>query len=261
MTFIREQEGGLVANFFATLGRFTFLTFQALLGGPGILFRKDSRQTFLQQLYIVGIGTLPVATVVAMFTGMILTLQLGIAFKQFSQELMVAYTLSFAMLREMGPFMTGIILASCVGSAMAAQLGTMKINEEVAALEMMSIDPVRFLVAPRMWALIVMAPLLSFYTCIIAFLGGAAIGYTQLNVPFLQFIFEIIAVAEVKDLYVGLFKTAMFGILICSISCSIGFATVQGAAGVGASTRRAVIYSFLAILAGGYFITRFFYVI
>ena len=261
MTFIREQEGGLVANFFATLGRFTFLTFQALLGGPGILFRKDSRQTFLQQLYIVGIGTLPVATVVAMFTGMILTLQLGIAFKQFSQELMVAYTLSFAMLREMGPFMTGIILASCVGSAMAAQLGTMKINEEVAALEMMSIDPVRFLVAPRMWALIVMAPLLSFYTCIIAFLGGAAISYTQLNVPFLQFIFEIIAVAEVKDLYVGLFKTAVFGILICSISCSIGFATVQGAAGVGASTRRAVIYSFLAILAGGYFITRFFYVI
>lgn len=261
MTFIREQEGGLVANFFATLGRFTFLTFQALLGGPVILFRKDSRQTFLQQLYIVGIGTLPVATVVAMFTGMILTLQLGIAFKQFSQELMVAYTLSFAMLREMGPFMTGIILASCVGSAMAAQLGTMKINEEVAALEMMSIDPVRFLVAPRMWALIVMAPLLSFYTCIIAFLGGAAIGYTQLNVPFLQFIFEIIAVAEVKDLYVGLFKTAVFGILICSISCSIGFATVQGAAGVGASTRRAVIYSFLAILAGGYFITRFFYVI
>ncbi|MBO7181959.1 MAG: ABC transporter permease [Kiritimatiellae bacterium] len=261
MTFIREQEGGLVANFFATLGRFTFLTFQALLGGPGILFRKDSRQTFLQQLYIVGIGTLPVATVVAMFTGMILTLQLGIAFKQFSQELMVAYTLSFAMLREMGPFMTGIILASCVGSAMAAQLGTMKINEEVAALEMMSIDPVRFLVAPRMWALIVMAPLLSFYTCIIAFLGGAAIGYTQLNVPFLQFIFEIIAVAEVKDLYVGLFKTAVFGILICSIACSIGFATVQGAAGVGASTRRAVIYSFLAILAGGYFITRFFYVI
>ena len=261
MTFIREQEGGLVANFFATLGQFTFLTFQALLGGPGILFRKDSRQTFLQQLYIVGIGTLPVATVVAMFTGMILTLQLGIAFKQFSQELMVAYTLSFAMLREMGPFMTGIILASCVGSAMAAQLGTMKINEEVAALEMMSIDPVRFLVAPRMWALIVMAPLLSFYTCIIAFLGGAAIGYTQLNVPFLQFIFEIIAVAEVKDLYVGLFKTAVFGILICSISCSIGFATVQGAAGVGASTRRAVIYSFLAILAGGYFITRFFYVI
>lgn len=260
MTIIREPEGGALANFFSVLGRAVHLTLQALCGLPGVLFRRESRQTFLQQLYVIGIGTLPVATVVAMFTGMILTLQLGIAFKQFSQELMVAYALSFAMLREMGPFMTGIILASCVGSAMAAQLGTMKINEEIAALEMMSIDPVRFLVAPRMWALVIMAPLLSFYTCIIAFLGAASIGYTQLNVPFLQFIFEVVSAAEVKDLYVGLFKTAFFGILICTISCSVGFATVQGAAGVGASTRRAVIYSFLAILAGGYFVTRFFYV-
>ena len=261
MTIIREPEGGLVANFFAVLGRAVHLAMQALFDLPSVLIKRDCRQTFSQQLYVIGIGTLPVATVVAMFTGMILTLQLGIAFKQFSQEIMVAYTLSYAMLREMGPFMTGIILASCVGSAMAAQLGTMKVNEEIAALEMMSIDPVRFLVAPRMWAMLLMAPVLSFYTCIVAFLGGAAVGYTQLNVPFLQFIFEIVSVAEVKDLYVGLLKTAFFGVLICTISCSVGFATVQGAAGVGASTRRAVIYSFLAILAGGYFVTRFFYVI
>jgi phospholipid/cholesterol/gamma-HCH transport system permease protein len=260
MTIIREPEGGMLAEFFAALGRFVQVMGLALLGLPGVLFRRDARRTFAQQLYVIGIGTLPVATVVAMFTGMILTLQLGIAFKQFSQELMVAYTLSFAMLREMGPFMTGIILASCVGSAMAAQLGTMKVNEEIAALEMMSIDPVRFLVAPRMWALVVMAPLLAFYTCVVSFLGGATIGYTQLNIPFLQFISEIVSVAELKDLYVGLFKTALFGVLICTISCSVGFATVQGAAGVGASTRRAVIYSFLAILAGGYFVTRFFYV-
>jgi phospholipid/cholesterol/gamma-HCH transport system permease protein len=260
MTIIRESEGGLIANFFATLGRAVLLALEALVQLPSVLIKRDSRQTFSQQLYVIGIGTLPVATVVAMFTGMILTLQLGIAFKQFSQEIMVAYTLSYAMLREMGPFMTGIILASCVGSAMAAQLGTMKVNEEIAALEMMSIDPVRFLVAPRMWAMLLMAPVLSFYTCIVAFLGGAAVGYTQLNVPFLQFIFEIVSVAEVKDLYVGLLKTAFFGVLICTISCSVGFATVQGAAGVGASTRRAVIYSFLAILAGGYFVTRFFYV-
>ena len=251
MTIIREPEGGMLAEFFAALGRFVQVMGLALLGLPGVLFRRDARRTFAQQLYVIGIGTLPVATVVAMFTGMILTLQLGIAFKQFSQELMVAYTLSFAMLREMGPFMTGIILASCVGSAMAAQLGTMKVNEEIAALEMMSIDPVRFLVAPR---------ILAFYTCVVSFLGGATIGYTQLNIPFLQFISEIVSVAELKDLYVGLFKTALFGVLICTISCSVGFATVQGAAGVGASTRRAVIYSFLAILAGGYFVTRFFYV-
>ena len=260
MTIVQEREGGVVATFFAALGRSVQLMMLALLGLPWVLLRRDSRQTFSRQLYTIGIGTLPVATVVAMFTGMILTLQLGIAFKQFSQEIMVAYTLSFAMLREMGPFMTGIILASCVGSAMAAQLGTMKINEEIAALEMMSIDPVRFLVAPRMWAILIMAPLLSFSTCIVAFLGGATVGFTQLDVPFLQFVAEIVTVAEVKDLYVGLLKAALFGAFICTISCSVGFATTHGAAGVGASTRRAVIYSFLAILAGGYFVTRFFYV-
>ena len=106
----------------------------------------------------------------------------------------------------------------------------MTVNDEIAALEMMSVDPVRFLVVPRLWAMTLMAPLLSFYTCILAFLGGALVGYTQLNIPFMQFIQGVLDAAEIK-------------------------------AGVGASTRRAVIYSFLAILIGGYFITRCFYVL
>lgn len=260
MTLTREPYGGAVTAFFAALGRTVKLTVLAFLGFPRIVANTDGRRDFAQQAWLVGIGSLPVATVVALFTGMILGLQLGIAFKRLSQELMVAATLAYAMLREMGPFMTGIILASSVGSSMAAQLGTMKVNEEVAALEMMSVDPIRFLVTPRLWALIVMAPLLSFYTCVVAFVGGALVGYTQLNIPFLQFIAEVMAAAEIKDLYVGLFKALFFGVLICGISCSVGFATTQGAAGVGASTRRAVIFSFLAILIGGYFMTRFCYV-
>ncbi len=260
MTFTREPTPGRIAPLLAALGRTATLAGLALAGLPALFARRDTRADFLRQLYVIGIGSLAVATVVALFTGMILGLQLGIAFRQFSQELMVAFTLSYAMLREMGPFMTGIILAACVGSAMAAQLGTMTVNEEVAALEMMGIDPVRFLVVPRLWAMTVMAPLLSFYTCVLAFLGGALVGYTQLNIPFLQFIGQVLDAAEVKDLYVGLLKAAIFGVLISAISCAVGFATTQGAAGVGASTRRAVILSFLAILIGGYFITRFFYV-
>ncbi len=259
MIFTREPiRNGLLA-FCVAIGRTACLTAQALAGFPWILLKRECRATFLRQLYIIGIGSLPVATVVALFTGMILSLQLGIAFRQFSQELMVAYTLTFAMFREMGPFMTGIILAACVGSSMAAQLGAMTINEETAALEMMGIDPVRFLVVPRLWAMAIMAPLLSFYTCIMAFFGGAAVGYTQLNIPFLQFMEQMISAAEMKDLYVGLAKALFFGILVCGISCSVGFATTQGASGVGASTRRAVILSFLSILIGGYFLTRFFY--
>lgn len=260
MTLTGEPYGGPVAAFFAALGRTVKLTLLAAIGLPRVLVNPDGRRTFSRQLWLIGIGSLPVATVVALFTGMILGLQLGIAFRQLSQELMVASTLTYAMLREMGPFMTGVILASSVGSSMAAQLGTMRVNEEVAALEMMSVDPIRFLVTPRLWALAVMAPLLSFYTCVVAFLGGALVGYTQLNIPFLRFLGETMAAAEPKDLYVGLLKALFFGVLVCGISCSVGFATTQGAAGVGASTRRAVILSFLAILIGGYFMTRFCYV-
>ena len=260
MTVLHEPVDGFWRAALAGVGRTARLTGAGLVALPGVLARRAGRRDLARQLYVVGVGSLAVATVVALFTGMILSLQLGIAFRQFSQELMVAMTLAYAMLREMGPFMTGIILAACVGSAMAAQLGTMTVSDETAALEMMGVDPVRFLVAPRLWALVAMAPLLSFYTCVVAFVGGGLVGYTQLGIPFLQFMGEVVEAAEPKDLYVGLLKAAFFGVLVGGISCAVGFATRQGAAGVGASTRRAVVYSFLAILVGGYFVTRCFYV-
>lgn len=256
MILTREACGSMVQTFFAAIGRTVMIIVTGLLSMPLLFVRRDIRRDFARQMYVVGIGTLPVTTVVALFTGMILSLQLGIAFRQLSQELMVATTLAYAMLREMGPFMMGIILASCVGSSMAAQLGAMKINEEIAALEMMSINPVRYLVTARLWAMLCMAPLISFYTCVVAFVGGALIAYTQLDVPFFQFIQGVLESSEVKDLWVGLVKAAIFGVMICGISCNVGFGTTNGAVGVGASTRRAVIYSFLAILIGGYFVTR-----
>ncbi|MDO4527888.1 MAG: ABC transporter permease [bacterium] len=256
MILTREVCGSMVQRGLAAMGRTVFIIVIALLSAPLILFRRDIRADFSRQMYVVGIGTLPVSTVVALFTGMILSLQLGIAFRQLSQELMVASTLAYAMLREMGPFMMGIILASCVGSSMAAQLGAMKINEEITALEMMSVNPVRYLVTARMWAMLIMAPLISFYTCVIAFMGGALVAYTQLDVPFLQFMQGVIDASQTKDLWVGLIKATFFGVMICGISCNVGFGTSNGAVGVGASTRRAVIYSFLAILIGGYFVTR-----
>lgn len=256
MILTREVCGSMVQRGLAAMGRTVFIILTGLLSVPLILFRRDIRADFSRQMYVVGIGTLPVSTVVALFTGMILSLQLGIAFRQLSQELMVASTLAYAMLREMGPFMMGIILASCVGSSMAAQLGAMKINEEITALEMMSVNPVRYLVTARMWAMLIMAPLISFYTCVIAFMGGALVAYTQLDVPFLQFMQGVIDASQTKDLWVGLIKATFFGVMICGISCNVGFGTSNGAVGVGASTRRAVIYSFLAILIGGYFVTR-----
>ena len=146
-----------------------------------------------------------------------------------------------------------------MGSAIAAELGTMKVNDEIAALEIMSISPIRFLAAPRLLALVVMAPILAFYCSVIGTLGGGIVGSTQLGVDFRQYMSSALSIAETKDLFVGLLKAGIFGMLIGAVSVSEGFGTSLGATGVGRSTQRSVIVSFLLILMLGYMVTRVFY--
>jgi phospholipid/cholesterol/gamma-HCH transport system permease protein len=236
----------------------------AILLGASVLclrfaFTRRARREVVVQMFASGIKSLGVITVVGVFTGMILALQTGIELRKFNQEVNIGTAVMVSMLREMGPFMTGLILAACVGSAIAAQLGTMVVSEEVAALEIMSIDPVRFLVMPRLIAMSVMTPILAFYTCIMGVLGGGVVGMTQLGVSWSSYIDNATRFAEVKDLYVGLLKAFLFGVIITTVACHEGFATTQGAVGVGLSTRKSVIVSFLLILIVGYFVTRLFY--
>jgi len=223
------------------------------------MFVRRARREILVQMYVSGIKSLGVITVVAVFTGMILALQTGIELRRFNQEVNIGTAVMVSMLREMGPFMTGLILAACVGSAMAAQLGTMVVSEEIAALEIMSINPVRFLVMPRLVSMCIMTPLLAFYSCVMGVVGGGVVGMTQLGVAWNAYIYNATLYAEVKDLYVGLLKAFLFGIIITIVSCHEGFSTTQGAVGVGMATRKSVIVSFLLILIVGYFVTRLFY--
>lgn len=254
------QFGRRAIDTVCNVGRGTLLFLKAFLMLPQVVVNTRSRRETVMQFYLMGIKSLPVVTVVAVFTGMILSLQTGLELRRFNQEVFIGSAVMVSMLREMGPFMTGLILAACVGSSIAAQMGTMVVNDEVAALEIMSIDPVRFLVLPRMAAMMLITPMMSFYTCMMGMLGGGIVGATQLNVAWNQYVTNALDFAQPKDLYVGLFKALLFGILITVIACYEGFTTTQGALGVGFSTRRAVIASFLAILVVGYFVTRLFYV-
>jgi phospholipid/cholesterol/gamma-HCH transport system permease protein len=223
-------------------------------------FGKRSRSETVTQMFITGIKSLAVITVVALFTGMILALQTGLELRRFGQEVYIGSAVAVSMIREMGPFMTGLIIAASVGSAIAAQLGTMTVSEEIAALEVMSINPNRFLVMPRLVALAVMMPILSVYTNILGILGGAVVGATQLGVSVQSYMDNATEFATNKDLYVGLLKAFIFGIIIATVSCHQGFMTTEGAVGVGKATRRSVIISFLIILVVGYMITRLFYI-
>ena len=241
------------------IGQAGCMTLQALVHMPLLITSNRRRGELVRQMYQMGIKSLPVITIVGLFIGMVLGLQVGLELRRFNQEIYIGSGVMVAMLREMGPFMTGLILAACVGSSMAAQLGTMTVNDEVAALEIMSIDPVRFLMTPRLAAMILMMPVLSFYGCILGVIGGGVVGLTQLNVPWEQYMRMAMHFAEARDLYVGLLKALLFGIVITSVSCYEGFTTKQGAVGVGQATRRSVITSFLLILVLGYIVTRMFY--
>ncbi len=244
---------------FRETGRAVFLLLSAFWA-MRTMFTARARKEIVTQMFVFGIKSLGVITIVALFTGMILALQTGLELRRFSQEEFIGTAVMVSMLREMGPFMTGLILAACVGSAIAAQIGTMVVSEEVAALEIMSIDPVRFVVMPRLVAMMIMTPLLAFYTCVMGVVGGGIVGSTQLGVAWATYFDNATRWAEVKDLMVGLFKAFLFGIIITTVACHQGFATTQGAVGVGYATRKSVIVSFLLILIVGYFVTRLFYV-
>jgi len=254
-----EQVGGKTLNLMHNTGHAIFMLLEAIWFIQ-FAFGKRSRQETVTQMYITGIKSLAVITVVALFTGMILALQTGLELRRYGQEVYIGSAVAVSMIREMGPFMTGLIIAASVGSAIAAQLGTMTVSEEIAALEVMSINPNRFLVMPRLVALAVMMPILSVYTNILGILGGALVGATQLGVSVQAYMDNATQFATNKDLYVGLLKAFIFGIIITTVSCHQGFMTTEGAVGVGKATRRSVIISFLVILVVGYMVTRLFYI-
>ena len=226
---------------------------------PSVVVRGPGRADLFRQLYATGIRTLPVITVVSLFMGMILALQVGLELARFNQEAYLGSAVMLTLLREMGAFCCGICLAACVGSAIAAELGTMKVNDEIDALVILRISPMRFLASPRVLALILMAPVLAFYCDIVGTVGGGIVGVTQFNVDFKQYMSGALWMAVTKDLYVGLLKAVVFGFLVGVVSVSEGLGTTRGATGVGKATQRAVIVSFLAILVSGYMVTRMFY--
>lgn len=243
----------------AAIGDATLLMARSVGYFPYVICHRASRRDLVRQLYATGIRTLPVLSVVSLFTGMILALQVGLELRRFNQEEYLGAAVMLTLIREMAPFSCGICLAACVGSAIAAEIGTMKVNDEIDALAIMGIPSARFLAAPRVFALVMMAPLLTFYCCIVGTIGGGLVGHTQLAVDFSQYISSAMSMAGTKDLFVGLVKSLCFGLFIGVVSMREGLHTELGAMGVGRSTQRSVIRAFLVILVVGYMITRLCY--
>ncbi len=240
---------------------FTVLLLIRTFGKSHYVFFK--RKEILEQMFIAGVGSLFVVSVVSIFTGMIMGLNTGLGLRDFGAEGQIGLLLTITLTREMSPFMTSLILAASVGSAMAAEIGTMKVSEEIDALEVMSIDPVRYLVMPRIFGFSVMVPVLCIYSSTLGILGGAVIGHFQLGIDMISYFqdvfYRISSIPGLKDLYVGILKGYVFGLIISTVSCSQGLRTSGGAIGVGQTTRKAVVTSFLMVIFSGYVITAVFY--
>ncbi|MGE0142852.1 MAG: MlaE family ABC transporter permease [Planctomycetota bacterium] len=230
-----------------------------------VTYLPRRRRFFLDAAHAAGVKALPVSLIVALFAGMILALQTGIELRRLGQSDLIGSILALSMCREMGPFMTGIILAATVGSAIAAEVGTMKVSDEVTALDVMSIDSANYIVLPRVAALTLMCPAVTIVTDLVGIAGGAVVSHFHLGITQSTY---WIAVRESltsntdvlpKDLYVGLCKALVFGCTIAIVSCSAGLRATGGALGVGRAVQRAVMYSIILVIVFGYVITWLFY--
>ncbi|HAQ98732.1 MAG TPA: ABC transporter permease, partial [Verrucomicrobiales bacterium] len=200
-----------------------------------------------------GVNALPIVCLVCFLMGLIMAFQSAIPLKQFAAELFIADLVSVAMLRELGPLMTAILLAGRSGSAFAAEIGTMKVNEEVNALQTMGIDPVRFLAIPRIIASVIVTPLLALFANFMGLVGGWVV-YIGLGFPTIIYINQIKSAVTLTDLWGGLFKAGVFGLLVAGIGCFRGMQTSMGASAVGQSTTRAVVSGIvLIVMADGLF--------
>ena len=206
-----------------------------------------------------GVNALPIVALVSFLIGLIMAFQSAIPMRQFGAEIYVADLVALSMLRELGPLMTAIILAGRSGSAFAAEIGTMKVNEEINALTTMGLDPVRFLVVTRVIAAVLMTPLLTLFSNLMGLVGGAVV-FLSLDFPLVTYYQQVLSAVHLKDLNGGLAKAFVFGILVAGIGCLRGLQTKTGASAVGLSTTRAVVSGIvLIVVADGVFSVMFYY--
>lgn len=214
----------------------------------------EIRNTFKQMLEI-GIRSLPVVFITAVFTGMVLSLQTYTGFKRFGAETLVGTVVALSMTRELGPVLTGLIVAGRAGAAMAAELGTMRVTEQIDALETLATNPVKHLIVPRFISGALMLPALAIVTDIVGIIGGFVISVGLFGANSVSYWNRTWDYLELDDIYSGLIKASFFGASISLISCYKGFYTEGGAEGVGKATTGAVVLSSMTILISDYFLS------
>ncbi len=254
-------------QFLAAIGR-TFLVFLtqtgrlALFTSSGVshairppLFLRQ----IIRQMVDIGYYSLPVVGLTALFTGMVLALQSYSGFSRFQAEGAIATVVVLSITRELGPVLAGLMVAGRIGAAMAAEIGTMRVTEQIDALSTLSTNPMKYLVAPRLLAGVTMLPLLVLTADIIGVFGGFLVGVYRLNFNPASYIARTWEYLEPVDVISGLVKAAVFGFVIALMGCYFGYRSKGGAQGVGQATTNSVVSASILILILNYLITGLFF--
>jgi len=212
-------------------------------------------RNIFKQMEFVGVKSIFVVVLTGTFTGMVMALQGYHGFRMFSAESMVGSTVALGMTRELGPVLTSLMVTARAGSAMAAELGTMRVTEQIDALYVMSANPIKHLIVPRVIAGVLMVPLLTVVSNFVGIAGSYFVGVGLLNINEGDFMKNIYKMLDLNDIYNGLIKAAFFGLILSVVGCYKGFNTNGGAEGVGRATTEAVVLSSITILISDYFLT------
>jgi phospholipid/cholesterol/gamma-HCH transport system permease protein len=257
----------VVLDFMAAVGRLLLsacritgeLTLFALNGLSHLVRPPFYGRMFLRAFVQIGYFSLPVVALTAIFTGMVLALQSATGLSRFSAESAIASLVVVSITRELGPVLAGLMVAGRVGAAMAAEIGTMRVTDQIDALTTLSTNPMKYLVAPRLLAGVIALPLLVVVANILGVMGGFIIATVKLGYNPTTYLINTLNFMETQDVVSGLAKAAVFGFLITLMGCYHGYNSRGGAQGVGAATTSAVVAASILILAFDYVLTELFF--
>ena len=218
---------------------------------PPIYYRD-----IIEQFDSIGIGSLTVVLLAGLFTGMVLALNSGFTLDQFGARSMVGRLVSASMVKELGPVLTGLMVAGRVGSGIAAELGSMLVTDQIAALRALGTDPIRKLVVPRVLAGLLMVPLLTALATAIGMVGGWIVTVLQFHVASSVYWTSVTQGLYVQDVWMGIIKPFFLGFTIVTIGCHVGLRTTGGTQGVGNATKLAVVASSVAVIAVDFMVTK-----
>jgi phospholipid/cholesterol/gamma-HCH transport system permease protein len=224
--------------------------------GRGLVTPPIYYRDILEQFDAVGIGSLTVVLLTGLFTGMVLALNSGYTLDQFGARSMIGRLVSASMVRELGPVLTGLMVAGRVGSGIAAELGSMMVTDQIAALRALGTDPVRKLVVPRILAGLLMVPLLTVLAAAVGMVGGWIITVLQFHVAGSIYWNSVVTGLYIQDVWMGIIKPFFLGFTIVSIGCHVGLRTAGGTQGVGRATTNAVVASSVAVIAVDFLVTK-----